>query len=87
MTKISANTCDGKVVSITGDKLETTCGVGKQHCHTLAKGAKVTCDGKPGKVTDLKAGTQVKITTDKDDKTVAMHIECGKQISPVAGKA
>jgi hypothetical protein len=36
---------DGKVVSVVGDKLTTTCSEGKQHCHTIAKDAKVTCDG------------------------------------------
>lgn len=87
MTKISANTCDGKLVSITGDKFETACGVGNQHCHTLVKGAVVTCDGKPGKVTDLKAGLQVKIAMDEDEKTMATHVECCKRILAAAGKA
>jgi len=69
---------EGKVVSMTGDKLTTTCGEGKQHCHTMAKDAKVTNDGHEGKLSDLKAGTQVRVTTHKDDKTVATAVECGK---------
>jgi len=32
-------THDGKVVSVVGDKLTTTCNEGKQHCHTMAKDA------------------------------------------------
>ena len=29
-----AKTHDGKVVSVAGDKLTTTCSEGKAHCHT-----------------------------------------------------
>lgn len=72
------NTHDGKVVSVTGDKLTTTCGSGKEHCHTMAKDAKVTCDGQASKATDLKTGTPVKVTTHKDDKSVATAVESGK---------
>ena len=53
MKESSATTHDGKVVSVIGDKLTTTCGEGKQHCHTMAKDAKVTCDGKAAKAADL----------------------------------
>jgi len=87
MTKPTENTHEGKVVSVAGDKLTTTCSQGKEHCHTMAKDAKVTCDGKAGKASDLKAGTPVHVTTQKDDKTVATHIDCGKHIPATAGKA
>ena len=40
MMGTAAKTHDGKDVSVTGDKLTTTCGEGKQHCHTVAKDAK-----------------------------------------------
>jgi hypothetical protein len=80
----SAKTHDGKVVNVSGDKLTTTCSEGKQHCHTVAKDAKVTCDGQPSKATDLKAGTPVRVTTHKDDKSVATAVESGKHI-PAAG--
>jgi hypothetical protein len=77
---------EGKVVSVDGDKLTTTSSEGKQHCHTVAKDAKVTCDGNASKVADLKAGTYVRVTPHKDDKTVATAVESGKHISaPVAG--
>ncbi len=75
---------EGKVVSVAGDKLTTTCSEGQEHCHTVAKDAKVTCDGKPSKAADLKAGTHVRVTTKKDDKTVATAIESGKHV-PAAG--
>jgi hypothetical protein len=84
MTETPAKTRDGKVVSVTGDKLTTTCSEGKQHCHTLAKDAKVTCDGKAGKAADLKAGTCARVTENKDDRTVATAVESGKHI-PATG--
>ncbi|QJW94629.1 hypothetical protein [Frigoriglobus tundricola] len=84
MTKTPATTHDGKVVSVAGDKLTTTCSQGKEHCHTMAKDAKVTCDGKASKAADLKAGTDVHVTCHKDDKTVATAVESGKHI-PAAG--
>ena len=31
---------EGKVVSVVGDKLTTTCSQGKEHCHTVAKDTK-----------------------------------------------
>ena len=85
MTKTPAATHDGKVVSVAGDKLTTTCGEGKQHCHTVAKDAKVTCDGKASKAADLKAGTDVRVTIHKDDKTVATAVASGKH-APAAAK-
>ncbi len=87
MTKIPATTHEGKVVSVAGDKLTTTCGKGQQHCHTLAKDAKVTCDGKASKAEDLKAGTHVRLTTHKDDKAVATAVESGRHILAAANKA
>ena len=37
MTEAPVKTHDSTVVSVTGDKLTTTCSQGKQHCHTIAK--------------------------------------------------
>ena len=87
MTKAPTETHDGKVVSVAGEKLTTTCSQGKEHCHTMAKVAKVTCDGKAGKAADLKAGTDVRVTCHKDDKTVATAVESGKHIPAVTQKA
>lgn len=80
-------THDGKVVSVKDDKLTTTCAEGKQHCHTMAKDVKVTCDGKASKPADLKAGTDVRVTTHKDDKNIATAVESGKNINVVLPKA
>jgi len=87
MTTNTGTTHDGKVVSVAGDKLTTTCSEGKQHCHTVAKDAKVTCDGQASKAADLKAGTQIRVTTHKDDKTVATAVDSGKHIHAGAHKA
>jgi hypothetical protein len=82
-----SNTHDGKVVSVVGDKLNTTCCEGKQHSHTVAKDTKVTCDNHPSQAADLKAGTQVRVTTRKDNPTVATTIESGRNIQESCHKA
>ncbi|WP_157369994.1 hypothetical protein [Zavarzinella formosa] len=87
MKESTSNTHDGKVVSVAGDKLTTTCGKGEQHCHTVAKDAKVTCDGHASKATDLKAGTCVRLTTHKDDKNLVTAVESGKNIVATGHKA
>jgi hypothetical protein len=87
MNETSTKKHEGKVVGVSGDKLTTTCSEGKQHCHTVAKDAKVTCDGHASKITDLKAGTPVQVTPHKDDKTVATAVESGKKIAAPAHKA
>lgn len=86
MTDSPAKAHEGKVVSMTGDKLTTTCDAGKEHCHTVAKDAKVTCDGHASKAADLKAGTSVRVTTHKDDKTIATAVESGKKLPTPAHK-
>jgi len=72
------NTHTGKVVSVSGNKLTMTGKDGKEHSHTLADNAKVTCDGKECKLSDLKAGFEVRVTTKDDDKNVATRIEARK---------
>jgi hypothetical protein len=85
--KTPANTHEGTVVGVAGDKLTTTCGEGKQHTHTLAKDSTITHDGQAGKAKDLKAGTAVRLTTHKDDRAVATHVESGKGVTPPAKKS
>jgi ribosomal 50S subunit-recycling heat shock protein len=77
MTKTN-DTHHGKVVSVVGNKLTTTCDKGTAQHHTMAKDAKVTCEGQTCKASDLKAGTNVIITTQHDDKTIATAIESVK---------
>ena len=70
-----ANTHDGKFVSITGHKLAMTNSKGKEHSHTLAADATMTCDGHACKVEQLKAGMKIRVTTKHGDASVATHVE------------
>jgi hypothetical protein len=68
-------THDGKVVSVTADKLVMTDKDGKEHSHTLALDAKVSCDGNMCKLEDLKPGMKIRVTTKKDEGQAATRIE------------
>lgn len=70
-----ANTHDGKLVSMSATSFVMTGKDGKEHSHTLATDAKVTCDGKPCKMGDLKAGMKIRVTTSQTDKNSAINIE------------
>lgn len=73
--KLFANTHDGKVVSMSGDKLVMTDTGGKEHSHTVASAAKLTCDGKECKAADLKSGMMIRVTTKKADAKTVICIE------------
>lgn len=68
-------THDGKVVSISGDKLVMTSVEGKEHAHSLAPDVKLTVDGKACKATDLEAGMRIRVTTAGADKQLATAVE------------
>ncbi len=71
-------THDGRLVSVTSDKLVMTLKGskdGKEHTHSLAADAKMTLDGKACKLGDLMAGTKIRVTTMKNDQKVATNIE------------
>jgi CTP-dependent riboflavin kinase len=70
-----ANTHDGKLVSMTKDRFVMSSTDGEEHAHTLATDADVTCDGKVCKLSDLKAGMKIRVTTRPSDKGVATEIE------------
>lgn len=80
MTEGAARIHEGWVASIIGDELTTTCSEGKKHRHTVDADTRVTCDGHPQKVADLKVGTPVRVTIHEFDHTVAVAIESGKYI-------
>ena len=65
-------THEGKVVSVKGNKLtmETK---GKEHSHEVAATAKITCDGKPCKLTDLKPGFMIRVTTENGDRVTRIE--------------
>jgi hypothetical protein len=66
---------EGKVVSISEDKLVMTGKDGKEHSHALTADAKLTCDGKVCKCGDIKEGMRIRVTTKKDDKQTVTRIE------------
>lgn len=62
---------DGKLTIVDKEK--------KEHSCTVAKDAKITCEGKECKLEDLKEGFMVKVTVEKDgDKAMATKIEAKK---------
>jgi hypothetical protein len=71
------NTHSGLVASVADGKLTMTDKDGKnEHTHTVAKDAKITCNGKECKLDELKKGSIVVVTTGKEgDSTVAVKIE------------
>jgi hypothetical protein len=78
--KAAADCCDAKVVKVDGDKLTSTSEKGVDHQYTVAKDAKVTCDGKDSKLSELKAGSTIRMTMCKDDKNKVLAVDCGKHI-------
>ncbi len=69
--KAKENTHEGKVVSVTGNKLVMVDKSGKnEHTHVIATDAKVTCNGKACLLSDLKPGMVIKVTTAKGGKEV-----------------
>ncbi len=75
-----AGTHEGKVVKAEAGKLTMTDKEGKkEHTHAVPADAKVSCDGKECKLEELKAGSTVKVTTEKKgDKVVVTKIEAKK---------
>jgi hypothetical protein len=82
--KAATNCCDGKLVKVAGDKLTSTCAKGDEHHYTVASDAKVTCDGKASKPSDLRTGSTIRMTMSKDDKNKVTAIDCGKHIPELA---
>jgi uncharacterized Zn finger protein len=72
---------EGKIVSVSENKITSTCVEGDEHHHTLAKGAKVTIDGKESKLTNLKVGMPVRVTTCADDDSKTSCVSAGKKTS------
>lgn len=73
---IRANTHTGWFLKTEGDnKFVMRDRNGKQHMHTLAKSAVITCDGKSCKLSDLKRGEMLRVTTRPNDSTVAVRID------------
>ena len=68
-------THDGKLVSVTSDKLVMTGKDGYERSHTLARNVRVTLDGRVCQPADLKAGTRIRVTTRNADPPLVIRIE------------
>ena len=73
--KSASKTFEGKIVSMTGDKLVMISQAGTNYSHTLAKDSKLTCDGRVCQAKDLKAGRKIRVTTKQDDRNVVIGID------------
>ena len=58
---------EGKVVSVGDGKLVMSVD-GKEHIHSVAADAKISCDGKACKLDDLKPGQRIRVWTPKGDE-------------------
>ncbi len=70
-----ANTHDGKFVSLKGTTLEMIDAQGKEHSRTLVRDAAMTVDGMACKAEHLKAGMKIRVTTEKNDASVATRVD------------
>jgi hypothetical protein len=69
-----AKSHEGTVVSAAEGKLVMTDKTGaNEHTHMIGADAKITCDGKACKLTDLKKGDKVKVTTGEGGKVVSVE--------------
>lgn len=76
----SAETHRGKIIGITGDKLVTKSDACGEEWFTVVRDVRVTHEGKPCSVHDLRLGIDVLVTTRKDDEHTAIAIECVKRV-------
>ena len=73
------NSHDGTFVKATSDNAFVMEDKGKEHTHTLSADAKVVGpDGKACKLSDLKKGQKIRVTTKEGDKKVATRVEALK---------
>ena len=64
---------EGHVVKVAAGKLTMAGKDKKEHTHDVARDARITLDGKPAKLEDLKPHSHVKVTM--DDKHTITRIE------------
>ena len=73
--EIGNNTQDGKVISVTGEKLVMTGKGGNEEVLALTPDCKVCLDGKAIKSENLKAGMKIRVTIKSDNKEMACRVE------------
>ena len=66
---------EGKLDSIADGKLVMTDENGKKCSHVVAKDTTISCDGKPCKAEALEAGSKIRVTTKKTNRSEAIAIE------------
>ena len=76
--------CDGRVVEVSGNRLTSTCSKGDQHHYTVAKDAKITCNGKAGSLNDVEEGATIRMTMCQDEQNKVTAIDCGRHIPELA---
>jgi hypothetical protein len=72
---VMKSTHEGKLVSITDDALVMTNKEGREHSHNFMSDVKLSLDGKPCKISDLKAGFRIRVTTEGASKILVTRIE------------
>lgn len=73
--KAVERTHDGKVVSVSSEKLVMTGLDGKEHSHGLANDAKLTLDGKSCQADELKTGFRIRVTLNDEATKLVTKIE------------
>lgn len=71
----SSKLFEGKLVSITNEKLVMTSKGGQEYTHALAKNAQLKCDGTACKAEDLKAGSRIRATPEPGSRDVVACVE------------
>jgi flavoprotein len=71
----NSSVCEGKVVSVKGNKLVMTDTEGIEHSHTLTHNSKLTCDGEICKSDSMKTGRKIRVTAKKVDMSFATCVE------------
>ncbi len=70
----ASNTHEGTVVSVGAHKLTMTAAGSKdEHSHDVGADAHITLDGKDAKLSDLKKGDHVKVSTGADKKVTKIE--------------
>jgi hypothetical protein len=78
---LEAGTHEGKVVSVNGDELTMTDETGLvQHSHQVGSNVSITVDGREARLSDLKKGQLIKVTTtEQDGVNVVVSIESSRK--------
>lgn len=78
---------EGRFVSVVRDKLVIISKSDEKCFYTLAKDAKLTCDGTVCNAEHLKRGIVVRVTTDHDDRYLVNAVECLENASEFADRS